>query len=268
MSTPYQPPVAGLLELGEDALTEEWIDYLALGLGPEHVPDLIRMATDERLNEGESERPETWAPVQAWRALGRLRAEPAVEPLLELAGKLEDEIFVDPELARVLGMIGRAAIPALARVIADDSADPALHILATQALDEVVAGDESARDEVVPLLVARLETWDRNDDVLNTFLVDALTGLRVMEAAPLMEQAFAAHRVDLVARGDWEDVQVELGLLEKRRTPSPRVAARDPFSDEPFVSGPAPWLRPPDSKAKKNKRKQQKESRKKNRRRK
>ena len=34
----------------------------------------------------------------------------------------------------------------------------------------------------------------------------------------MMEQAFAANSVELFVAGDWEDVQVELGLLPARKT--------------------------------------------------
>ncbi len=276
MSTPYPPPVAGLLELGDDALTEEWIDYLALGLGPEHVPELIRLATDEQLNAPTtSRRPETWAPTHAWRALGQLRAEPAVVPLLELAERLEDGIYTDPEMAPVFGMMGRAAIPALARALADDEKGPGVHLLAVWGLEEIGTRDESARDEVVPPLLARMEKWEHNTKDVNAFLVDALTGFRVMEAVPLMEQAFAARRVDLMARGDWEDVQVDLGLIEDRRARGGglrgSIRAMQEVLDEDYpgpAPGPASRPTPPDARAKKARRKQQKESRKTNRRRK
>ena len=36
-----------------------------------------------------------------------------------------------------------------------------------------------------------------------------------------MEQAFAADKVDISIQGDWEDVQIELGLLAERLTPQP-----------------------------------------------
>jgi hypothetical protein len=38
----------------------------------------------------------------------------------------------------------------------------------------------------------------------------------------VMERAFAADRVDISIPGDWEDVQVELGLIEERQTPRPQ----------------------------------------------
>ena len=36
-----------------------------------------------------------------------------------------------------------------------------------------------------------------------------------------MERAYAADRVDISIRGDWEDIQVELGLKAARETPRP-----------------------------------------------
>jgi hypothetical protein len=36
-----------------------------------------------------------------------------------------------------------------------------------------------------------------------------------------MEKAFAAKRVDISIPGDWEDVQIQLGLLDERLTPAP-----------------------------------------------
>jgi len=81
--TSYQPPVDKLLTYGESNLMtpDKWPDYQELGIGPEHIPDLIQMATDEELNEADVESREVWAPTHAWRALGQLRAVEAVEPL-------------------------------------------------------------------------------------------------------------------------------------------------------------------------------------------
>ena len=50
--TDYPFPVAELLKLGEERGAGER-DYLRLGLGPGHVPDLIRMALDRELDQAE-----------------------------------------------------------------------------------------------------------------------------------------------------------------------------------------------------------------------
>jgi hypothetical protein len=48
-----------------------------------------------------------------------------------------------------------------------------------------------------------------------------LNALERVEAAPVIEQAYAANQVDLMFQGDWEDAQVYLGLLDHRHSPPP-----------------------------------------------
>src|SRR5579864_2999502 len=125
-TTTYTSPVDKLLTLGEAefVLPEKWPDYLELGLGPEHIPELIRMATDRELRnieaeEDEEEDPEFWAPIHAIRALGQLHAEAAIEPLVQLLTVQAGDEWMQEELRFVFGLIGPAAIPALAAYLAD-----------------------------------------------------------------------------------------------------------------------------------------------------
>ena len=211
----YKPPVDQLLTYGEvQAVSpDDWPNYLELGLGPEHIPDLIRMATDEDLNWAYSDSLEVWAPIHAWRALGQLRAEAAVEPLLLLFETLEESDWVMEELPEVFGMIGPAALPALAAYIADVSYDEEARISAIPSVEKIGTRWPEARPASVALLMEQLERFAENEPEVNGFLILALVELHATEAAPLMEQAFANKRVDPTIMGDWEDVQVELGLL-------------------------------------------------------
>src|SRR5260370_24806707 len=124
-ATTYTSPVDKLLTLGEPefVLPEKWPDYLALGLGPEHIPELIRMATDPQLNEGDSESPEVWAPGHAWRALAQLHAAEAAAPLTQLFRRIDenDDDFVGEDLPTAFGILGPGAIPVLMAYLADDS---------------------------------------------------------------------------------------------------------------------------------------------------
>jgi hypothetical protein len=90
-----------------------------------------------------------------------------------------------------------------------------------------------------------------------------------VEVAPAMQRAFAADRVDLSILGDWEDVQVELGLKATRETPRtyrPLFPLFDaPERDESHRGGNTEKAA---AKKQKAKRKQAKASRKKNRKRK
>src|SRR5947209_6419078 len=221
----YSPPVDQLLTYGEGHLgsPDKWLNYLELGIGPAHIPDLIRMATDEKLNWADSDSLEVWAPTHAWRALGQLHAEAAIEPLLSLFEILKDNDWVMEELPDVFGMFGRAALPALAAYIADISNDEWARINAIASVEKIGTLWPETRSECVALLMDQLELFSENDSEVNGFLILSLVELQAKEAAPLMERAFAAKRVDPIVMGQWEDVQVELGLkspeeIEQKRS--------------------------------------------------
>jgi len=223
MSKDYSSPVSQLLTFGDCRGFREWPNYLDLGLGPEHADELIEMATDEELNWADPDDLGVWAPVHAWRALGQLRATAAIEPLLHLLHELEDNDWASDELPVVYGMIGWEAIPALSRYLEDERFGLYPHIAAAGGLEQIGLTDPSARAECVEVLSRSLERFGENDPSLNGFLVGYLVDLRAVEAAPLMERAFAGGHVDVMVVGDWEDVQVELGLKASRETPRART---------------------------------------------
>src|SRR6266700_4063658 len=183
--TSYQPPVDKLLTYGESNLMtpDKWPDYRELGIGPEHIPDLIRMATDVELNEADAESREVWAPTHAWRALGQLRAVEAVEPLLELFDRLEYDDWVHEELPDVFGMIGPAALPVLAEYIADLSHTDSSRISAISGIKNIGKRWPDTRGESVALLEERLRRFEENEPDVNGFLVLALGEMGAREVA-------------------------------------------------------------------------------------
>jgi hypothetical protein len=226
--TSYQPPVDKLLTYGESNLMtpDEWPDYRELGIGPEHIPDLIRMATDEELNEADSESREVWAPIHAWRALGQLRAVEAVEPLLGLFDRLEYDDWVNEELPGVFGMIGPAALPVLAEYIADLSHNDSSRISAIAGIENIGKRWPDAKGESITLLEKRLKRFEENEPDVNGFIVEALVELGARETAPVIERAFDEGYVDPIVMGDWDDVQVELGLKSAEEVAQKRASNR------------------------------------------
>jgi hypothetical protein len=93
------------------------------------------------------------------------------------------------------------------------------------------------RDEAVAILAKQLEDWAHQSPGLNAFLIAELAELGANEAAPVMEAAFAAGAVDLSVNGDWEDVRIDLGLLDQRITPPTPFSPLDPDAGEPPVTG-------------------------------
>jgi hypothetical protein len=53
MNSASYPPVNKLLSCGVCEIGRQWPNYLVPGFGPEHIPDLIRMALDPELNQSE-----------------------------------------------------------------------------------------------------------------------------------------------------------------------------------------------------------------------
>ncbi len=236
MSANYSSPVSELLSLGDCRDLRGWPDYPDLvGLGPGHVSELTQMATDQDLNWADPESLEVWTPVHAWRVLGQLRATAASEPLLELFQTVDEgNDWPGDELPEVYGMIGRIAIPALERYLADVSHELWARVTAAHSIERIAVRDPSARMKCVAVLVRQLETFWQSDPILNGFLISYLIDLGAVGMAPLIERAFAADSVDLSIRGDWEDVQVELGLKTSRETPRPYFFTFGvPMSDEP-----------------------------------
>ena len=275
----YSEPVAQLLTLGEaSGYRCPWEDYSALGLTASDVPELIRMATDESLNDAESDSLLVWAPVHAWRALGQLRAESAIEPLLGLLHRVDDgdDDWIGEDMPEVMGLIGPAALPALSAYLRDASHGLWARIAAGECLGNIGSAHPDARDTCVSLLTSQLERFTENDEDLNAFIIASLVDLNAVESAPVMERAFAANAVELSVLGDWQDVQIELGLLDMRITPRWRLvrpSSLNPFSnrgeqdnDGGLRQQPPPPQHHNASAKTKKKKKAQKQARKKNRR--
>ena len=216
-----KPPLVELFKLGEASRSRDWPDYLSIGLGPEHVPDLIRLAVDSELNQAPRDSSEVWVPVHAWRALGQLRAAGAVEPLTQLLPLIYDRMddWVGEELPRVFALIGAPAVAPLGRYLSDGSHPESARIAAASGLSLIAARHPEAHSDCVTLLAAQLRKFRENGSTLNGCIISDLVDLEAVEYAPLMEQAFAADSVDLFVGGDWEETQVELGLKRERTTP-------------------------------------------------
>jgi hypothetical protein len=235
----YAPPVDQLLSYGEAQMSEDWPDYLALGIGKEHISDLIRMATDEALLGRGLGYENAWGPTHAWRALGQLEAEEAIEPLLSLFHFIDDrqDEWMTEELPKVYGMIGPAAIPGLAAYLADTSHGQHARIAAAASLEAIGTQHPEARDACVTTLTRYLEQISAgevtSDPSLNGFVIRALIQLEAAESAPVIEQVFADDVVDFLITGDWQDVQVDLGLLARRQIPRRWTVIRDPATRQP-----------------------------------
>ncbi len=265
----YQAPVDRLLTYGDARnSTDQWPNYLALGLTEEHVPDLLRMVNDPVLNNDDVSNLEIWAPIHALRALGQLHAETAIASLIQLFDKVDDDDALFEELPEVLAAIGPAAISAIFAYLDNLSHMTFARVtVAAEALTHIAQKYPETRQVVIEKLTSELGRSDRNDSGINGFLVSDLIELKAIESAATIKAAYYADKVDPTIVGDWYDIRGRLGLDPAAEVPGP-----DPLHQKRRILPGLDFLGPGDQRVKhsipkkiKNKRKQEKKSRKMNR---
>ncbi|RUT05041.1 hypothetical protein DSM106972_038620 [Dulcicalothrix desertica PCC 7102] len=212
VSETYKPPVDKLLTYADCSKLKELPNYIEeFGFGKEHIPDLIRLATDKNLYETHFDSLEVWAPVHAWRALGQLRAKEAIEPLITLFHDIEDD-WTNFDLPKSFGLIGEPAIPALTEYINDDSREDYQRFAATSCFFYIAVNYPKLRKICVSILTRKLELYKVNEKEFNAILVEELIKLKAVESASIIKKAFSARKVDTLLMGNWDDAQVGLGL--------------------------------------------------------
>ena len=271
----YAPPVDQLFSHGgaHDNIGN-WSDYLALGITSEHIPDLIQMLSDESLYQSESEEDDYWAVVHAWRTVSELKAEAAIPALISALGRWGDDEawweWINEEFPEVFRAIGVAAIPALVDFLTDATQADFPRGTAARSLLEIGQQYPDSRLQCIEGVTRQLQAFTNNTSELNAFLIDVLVDLNAIESAAVIEQAFQLNCVDESIMGDWDEVQVSLGLKTREEVPLKRfnIMSDMPVRRERHSSFPEDLVGFGGASKKsktKAKRKQQKESRKKNR---
>ena len=214
--SPYTSPVSELLSIGT-CDWKEWHDYSQYEFNESHVPELLQLARDwPLLNHDDDEM--VWAPIHAWRVLGILQRPEAVEPFIKLFYK-DDETFVVSEyLPSVVGRLGAVATPALWSVARDTEESEDVRDLAIESLRWNASYHDQDRDETIQSFMTLLDDRDDDEIYLNTCLVGALADLKAKEAAKTIHDAFDRGLIDRQIHGDFEDVELELGLRTERTT--------------------------------------------------
>ena len=211
-----------LFELGEPRRTRtDWPDYTQHGLGAQDVEALLGLVTDTSLHTAPGTSNDVWVPLHAWRTLGQLGDPRAIEPIIGLFDTLCDDDWALEELPVVLGMIGPEAIGPLTGFLHDRTHAEFARGMAASALEEVAKRDPASRDAVVRILTEYLEDPDPDASGLNGSAVNSLIDLEARESIDTLRRLYEGGNVDIFACGDIEDVEIELGLRERRSTPQP-----------------------------------------------
>ncbi len=201
---------------GEVRHGDEWQNYLELGLSEDDVPALLKIIEDTHND---------WSALHAWRALGQIKSPRAIEPLLKQFSELSYDDWAIPELSVVMGMIGEEAIEPLVRYMNDKRYKEFARVMAMDGLAEIVIHHPDTRQRVLDKYKQYISKPDKKADSLNGLLIGRLIDLKAKEMIDDIALLFETADVDLVINGDLEDVEIELGLRDKRDTPKPDYLA-------------------------------------------
>ncbi|MDX2216705.1 MAG: hypothetical protein SFY66_25800 [Oculatellaceae cyanobacterium bins.114] len=212
----YQLPVAKLLTAGECKLTKvkHWKNYRQkYGLTEADIPELIRMMTDADLWASE-ELLKGYSVVHAWRALGQLKAVEAIAPLLSLWDDYEDDDWLSNEAPSVFALIGVDALPILSNALADLSLSEWARSAVIDGIEKISNTEPEYRNTCVEILRRQLEAFNDNGLIVNGMIVSTLVELKAVETIDLIEQVYAAQKIDDMIPGTWPHIQVEFGLKQ------------------------------------------------------
>jgi hypothetical protein len=210
----YPEPVRQLLAWGEPEPNLD-LPAAAQALTSAQIPELIRMVEDATLLEAPE--PETWARVQAWRALGRLRAVEAVPALLWRLNHSDEDDWAREEVPEILANFGEPALAAVGAFLGDRDQSEWGRIATCRVFRALHELQPAVRPACLRILIPQMAKFAHESARLNGFVLGALLDLHAVEALPIIEQAFSAQRIDPLVAGDLEDARIELGVQEKRQ---------------------------------------------------
>jgi hypothetical protein len=194
------------------------------------VPELIRMMLDSELNQAPGGSRWVWASLHAWRALAELQAREAVPHFLELLNWADDD-WMTSDIGGFFCRMGPEILPVAGEFLGDRSKKMWPRGAVAEGISALGRKFLAYREPCIQLLCDGLKQASENEPEYNGLLVAALLDLEAVEAAPILEQAFATGNVDETIAGDWDHVQWDLGLSD-----------RPP--EQPALDSPLPgWIR-------------------------
>ncbi|HTL30031.1 MAG TPA: hypothetical protein VL282_12450 [Tepidisphaeraceae bacterium] len=168
--------------------------------------------------------PGGWAPIHARRALGMLGIEAAIEPLLSMLSRIDDEQdeWIGEEVPEIFARLGPVAVDPLIGYLKDLKHKQWARVATINALGKIARKYPEQRALIVAELGSVLTDYRSDGVTVNTFIIMELADLRAREHANLVSEVVRSGRTDPMAF-DWDDICVPLGLPAKNNRPSART---------------------------------------------
>jgi len=238
----YSEKTQTLFELRREPLMQGFKPnfYEPFGFDSEDIEELLKLALDEEYFELDFEEQEEetdrffYATIHAVRVLALLKAVKAIEPLAKRM--LEDELnndhneFLNDNFLDLVESIGKEAIAPLEKLLFAYPSN-ALSLSLIDGFEKILARDKPQWERVETILVRYLHNNSYHDGGV-AFAISALIDFTQDKHIELIRDTFANKKVDLMWRGDLEDIEIELGLRQERTTPRPQHSFANFLEDE------------------------------------
>jgi len=217
----YFPPVNIILELGSTGDLPDNFTYQSLGIKSEHIPELIHLLCNESIHEENYEPLYDWIIVHASRALLELKATQSIPAFLGMLRLIDDDNndLIADEFPDIIGEFGEAALEPTARYLADPSKGDWSRMCSVSIISKIAELHPHLKEPCREILHHQLEKMEVQSYSFNSSLMCSLVDLKSFASLDLIEKGFKEGRFNKDYRGDWESVQIDMGLLEKRITP-------------------------------------------------
>jgi len=223
LESKYSEKIQPLFELNRDGYMDEKSvnEYTKFNFTKEDIPELIELAMDDRseeidyeLYQKESDRL-YFATIYAVRVLGKLGAVEAIEPLVNKMYLSLDSDFYQEAMIYFLADIGVEALDFIENellMVAEDK------LTLFDGLKRIVEQNPQEHDRVEAFLLKYLETTEDNGSHL-AFAISQLVDISGAKHLDMIERIFETKEVDTMFNGDFEDIEIELGLKKERVHP-------------------------------------------------
>ena len=195
-------------------------NYLELGFNEDNIDDLIEIALDKDLIFSNSDdEKEMYYPCHAIQILGQLGTLEPFDALLKRMDDFLDDDYYIEAVAHYLRRVGSAKKNELIDYFLNQSNDEGNRMVVLEVIETFMGDDSSFNTALEEALVEYLNRDDELYDLLNASATFDLIDLSGAKHIDLIREVFEKKPVDIFYDGDLEDIEIKLGLREKRSKP-------------------------------------------------
>ena len=218
---------ASIFNLGSDTLmrTDEFTtNFIELGFEESDVDSLIEIALDLDLkytNSNDENR--QYAPCHAIVALAQLKSLVIFDELIKRLDFFDEDDYYRNSVFYYLQKVGFEKTDCLIDYFLDINNKQYDRMLILEALESFFNLNTALDEKIENALVEFLHREDELEDGLNAIAIHNLIDLTQAKYIDLIRNVFKKKPVDIFFDGDIEDIEIKVGLRQKRDTPRPRL---------------------------------------------